>query len=194
MSKHRSRKKYRKPYASKNRNVEASNNITPFFSTILPFIEKLEKEDKILLVLPIENNLAQGIVIGDELSSVYTQAYVEGTQALIKQCGSVEAYFDRRLRNPEWYAKNNPDKQLLTLLKDARLVISYRYGLAIGNAEYADSENEPSNNRNVEASQLPSLEDMPIFITMMQFDGTPSAVGYELNGIITLENYKQDAE
>lgn len=158
--------------AAKRKAREQSSITETFFGTVLPFIEKLELEDKILLVIPVDDS-AQGIVIGDELSSVYTQSYVEGTQSLIEQCGSVEAFFDRRLRNPEWYAKHNPDKELLTLIQAARLVISYRYGIHCG-----ENDVEPKD-----------LTDMPLFITMMQFDGKPSAVGYELNGIITLENY-----
>lgn len=167
--------KHRKHSRSSKRKANNQSSLSDvFFDSVLPFIEKLEREDKILVVIQSDKDVpVQGVVIGDELSSVYTKAYVEGTRTLIQQCGSVELFFDRRLRNPEWYDKHNPDKELLTLIQAARLVISYRYEIHCG-----ENDIEPKD-----------LTDMPLFITMMMYDGTPSAVGYELNGIITLENY-----
>ena len=222
MSKHRSRKKYRKPYTSKNRNVEASNNITTFFSTILPFIEDLEKEDELLLVLPSIDATVPGgspatvpggspsgpigIVIGSDLALSINADYIQRMADYTRQCGSLEAYYDFRARNPKWAAKHNPDWLLLNICRAARLVIAYRYGLALGNAEYVSgltgtAEPSPESPEEHRVPEFPSLDSLPLFITMMGDSDDvqshsitdsplPQSIGYELNGEITLEEYK----
>lgn len=219
MSKHRSRK------TSKSRKIETSNNLSIFFSEVLPFIEHLESEDKILLVQPPQpprgsNNVAStsdthpsyspsgvggafGIVIGSDLALSINADYLQRMADYTRQCGSLEAYYDFRARNPKWAAKHNPDQLLLNICRAARLVIAYRYGLALGNAEYLandddtlryDNDNsENPNNRNAEKSSLSSslsLDESPLFITMMSDESTPQSIGYELAGSITIEEYK----
>ena len=221
MSKHRSRK------TSKRRKSETSNNLSAFFSTILPFIENLEKEDKLLLVLPSTSatvpggspsvtvpsaspeGLTQGIVISSDLALSINADYLQRMADYTRQCGSLEAYYDFRARNPKWAAKHNPDQMLLNICRAARLVIAYRYGLALGNAEYASgltgtAEPSPESPEEHRVPEMPALDSLPLFITMMgssddvglspsgeRGEGSPQSIGYELAGEVTLEEYKE---
>lgn len=196
--------------SSKRKSIGQSSFIDKFFSTILPVIENLEKDDLILLVLPqIEQSeqsaLTQGIVVSAELASSINADYVARMAANVNTCGSLEAYFDFRQRNPKWAAKHNPDQMLLNICRAARLVIAYRYGISIGNTQYVDglsrpSDPSPESPEEHRAPEFPSFDTIPLFITMMgsPYDtdtaggaSIPQSIGYELNGEITLEEYKE---
>ena len=210
MSKHNRRKRSSSPLG------EAGVGL--FFSEVLPFIENLEKDDHLLLVIPElpphsgggqGRGSSIGIVLDDYLSNLCNADYVQRMAEYTRQCGSLESYFDFRARNPKWAAAHNPDQLLLNICLSARLVISYRYGLALGHAEYASgltgtedpSLESPEEHR---VPEFPSIDSLPLFITMMGYSedmqplpfsggvggAVPHSIGYELNGEITMEAYK----
>lgn len=193
MSKHRKHNRRKKSSSFKG---DGRGSLSTFFSTILPFIEKLEEEDKILLVLPTDDDKpTQGIVCSEELTLLINADYLQRMADYTRQCGSLEAYYDFRQRNPKWAAKHNPDQLLLNICRAARLVIGYRYGLQLGNAEYASgltgtAEPSPDSPEEHRVPEFPSLDSLPLFITMMSDESLPQSIGYELAGEITLEEYK----
>ena len=188
--------KHRKHNRSKrNSSPSGEAGVGLFFTTVLPFIERLESEDKILLVLPTDkDNPTQGCVISDSLATEINIDYVARMADNVRTSGTLEAYFDFRQRNPKWAAKHNPDQMLLNICRAARLVIAYRYGLQLGSPTPASPEGEE-----LHSSELPNLDSLPLFITMMGGslpdtgrsggEAIPQSIGYELNGEITLEQY-----
>lgn len=154
-----------------------------FFSTILPFIENLEKEEDILLVLPSENNRTMGCVMSGELTNAINVSYLRHMADGTRLCGGLESFLTMRAQNPKFARKHNPDQFLLNICLAARYVIAYRYGLQIGTSEFmAQQEVMPA---------MPSLEEMPLFITMLGEESQPLSVGYELDGVVVLERYEE---
>ena len=222
MSKRHHRKKNSLPIEGEGR----GEGLESFFTDILPFIENLEKDDHILLVLPgipergtathpespeehrapESPALTQGIVIGSDLALEINADYVQRMAEYTRQCGSLESYFDFRARNPKWAAAHNPDQLLLNICLSARLVISYRYGLTLGQQTLSAAQGgsspsmgSTSSDENTAQHSLPIEgegwgEGLPLFITMMGDESVPHSIGYELDGEVTLEQYKESTK
>ena len=187
MAKHRKHNRAEKKASRRN-----SSLVSSFFETILPFIEKLEKEDNILLVIPTEeNNNVMGCVLSSELSNLINVDYVTRMAEGTRLCGSLEKFLELRSRDRKFASKHNPDQMLLNICQAARLVIAYRYGLKIGSREYLAEQKGEEIESTFTAEGWG--EGQPLFITMMSDEeDTPQSVGYELNGTITLENYNSE--
>ncbi len=186
-------------------------NLATFITSILPSIEALERSEDLLIVTPgvsTDGELAsteQGIVLSAALSSSISSSYVTTLVSNVEACGGVAEYYDFMQRNPKWAARHNPDRQLLDICQAARLVIAYRMGTMLGTAEYRAEQNRTADaapsSAPVPSNSLDglSLESRPLFITMMGYssDGSesvPHSVGFELGGIITLEEYHPEAK
>ena len=196
-------------------------NLATFITSILPSIEALERSEDLLIVTPgvsTDGELTStehGIVLSAALSSSISSSYVTTLVSNVEACGGVAEYYDFMQRNPKWAARHNPDRQLLDICQAARLVIAYRMGTMLGTAEYRAEQNRttedapssaPVSSTDAAPSSAPvpsnsleglSLESRPLFITMMGYssDGSesvPHSVGFELGGIITLEEYHKD--
>lgn len=147
---------------------KAETPVASFFHTILPFIEALEKEDHLLMVVPSLTSAGEaesplGIVLDSELSNLchadYLLRMARGTQL----CGSLERFLNLRSHDPKFAQRHNPDQYLLNLCRSARYVMAYRHGI--------------------------QFDSKPLLITMMDSTLIPQTVGFELAGEITLDRY-----